>query len=118
MNKSELVQSLWDEIKRRSISHEDLVQIFDDYQDLVGDLSKSGEPYRTAVLHSHEEFPDLQRLIGRKHDEILKGRLMDAISALKKKVEAIESQTEHNSEKAETVEEEQPVRNRPNLRME
>src|SRR4051794_17191990 len=91
MNKSELVQSLWEEIKRRSISHEDLVQIFDEYQDMVSDFSKSGEPYRTALMHMHEEFPDMQRLVGRKHDEILKGRLLDAIGIFKKKIEAIEA---------------------------
>jgi hypothetical protein len=118
MNKLEMVQSLWEEIKRRSISHEDLVQIFDDYQDMVADFTKSGEPYRAALLHVHEEFPDMQRLVGRKHDEILKGRLVDAISSLKEKIELMESQTTESPETGEPSEPETHIRNKPNLRME
>ena len=127
MNKSEIVQSLWQRIKGSKQSHEDLVAIFQDYQDTVTEFSLSSESYRAALLRAPEEFPDLQRLVGRKHDEILKGRLIDAISSLKKKTEAIEAPDTSTSiggtsdQSVSTSEEPTPethIRNKPTLRME
>jgi len=119
MNKSELVQALSARINSRSQSFEELEQIFEDYKALVGELAASGPAYKSALQHVPEEFPDLQRLVGRKHDAILKGRLIDAVSILKKKVEGLEAQNAEPLEKPEEAPApEKRIRNTPNLGME
>ncbi|MEO6830839.1 MAG: hypothetical protein ABI378_01320 [Chitinophagaceae bacterium] len=94
MNKTEMVQSLWQRIKQPKHSMEQLTQIFAEYKAMVADFVSSGEDYREALLHTHEEFPDLQRLVGKGHDAVLKGRLVDAISSLKKKVAKLSGEVE------------------------
>ena len=118
MNKSEAIKSLSARINSRSQSMEDLTGIFEDYKMLVAQFAASDSSYGTALRHLPEEFPDLQRLIGRKHDAILKGRLIDAISLLRKKVEALEpQQIEQPEQSEESPAGEKRVRNTPNLGM-
>lgn len=94
MNKTEMVQSLWQRIKQPKHNMEQLTQIFAEYKALVADFVSSGEDYRQALLHTHEEFPDLQRLVGKGHDAVLKGRLVDAINSLKKKVATLSGEVD------------------------
>ena len=86
MNKSEMVQSLWERIKQPKHTMAVLTQIFEEYKATVADFAASSPEYQKALRHTPEEFPDLTRLIGKGHDAVLKGRLIDAIGALKKKV--------------------------------
>lgn len=94
MNKSEMVQSLWQRIKQPKHNMEQLTQIFAEYKAMVADFATSSADYREALLHMHEEFPDLQRLVGKGHDAVLKGRLVDAINSLKKKVAMLSGEVE------------------------
>lgn len=84
-----MVQSLWQRIKQPKHSMEQLKQIFAEYQALVVAFSITSTDYKVALLHTPEEFPDLERLVKKGHDAVLKGRLVDAINTLKKKVEQI-----------------------------
>ncbi|MBS1645420.1 MAG: hypothetical protein JST21_15475 [Bacteroidetes bacterium] len=89
MNQQEMVQRLWQQIKQPKHSMEQLKQIFAEYQALVVAFSITSTEYKAALRHTPEEFPDLERLVKKGHDAVLKGRLVDAINALKKKVEMI-----------------------------
>jgi hypothetical protein len=116
MNKSDAIKALSARLSSRSQNMEELTAIFEDYKILVGEIGALDPTYRIALQHLPEEFPDLQRLIGRKHDAILKGRLVDAISLLRKKVEALEPQQGEQPEESPAGE--KRVRNTPNLGME
>ncbi len=86
-----MVQGLWERIRQPKHTMPVLNQIFEEYKALVTEFKADSEDYVKALKHTHEEFPDLSRLIGKGHDAILKGRLMDAIGALKKKVTELEA---------------------------
>jgi len=101
MTKTEMVQALWAHVRQPNHSLEDLEQILEVYKDTVADFASSSPEYRKALLHTHEEFPDLQRLVGKKHDAVLRGRLIDAITSLKKKVADIESPVLPGTDEAE-----------------
>ena len=119
MNKTEAIQALSTRLKSTSGDIESLAVIFEEYKVMVAQFSASDPALGTALRHLPEEFPDLQRLIGRKHDAILKGRLIDAISTLRKKVEALElQQIEQPDQPVDAPAEEKRVRNTPNLGME
>ena len=119
MNNAERVKHLWARIKERSHSLDDLSQIFTDYKSIVSDISADEASNHIALRKLIQEFPDLERLIGRKYDAILKGRLIDAISILKKRIEELE--TQDNSEPLKSADEEagneKRVRNMPSLGM-
>jgi hypothetical protein len=118
MNKTAAILALSARINSRSQSLEELTQIFEDYKILVAELAGTDAAYKSALQHLPEEFPDLQRLVGRKHDAILKGRLIDAVSTLKKKVEGLEAPNVEPLEKQEeATSPEKRIRNTPNLGM-
>ena len=89
---------------------------------LVAAYKSEGPAYQDALQNVHEEFSDLERLISRKHDVILKGRLTDAIKAFMKKVESVhpELQTDETSQNAQGAAGDNQTfrRNKPGLNME
>ncbi len=91
MDKLQVVQSLKSRLSKTAQSHEDLVQVFEDYKATLTEILRSEDTYRTGLRRQGEELPDLQRLVDKKHDPILKGRLIDGLSAIKKKVEELEA---------------------------
>jgi hypothetical protein len=91
MSKLPIIQSLWDRVKKNGQTTEDLSALLDDYKDVLQDVMRESDDYKSSLRRWQEEIPDLQRLIPKKFDAILKGRLQDAIGALKKKVEAVEA---------------------------
>ena len=93
MTKLHTIQSLKVRLNARPQTLQDLVAVFEDYKRTVTSFISEGAPYSAALRHTHEEYPDLQRLIGKGHDAVLKGRLADALSTLRKKVEEIEKAT-------------------------
>jgi hypothetical protein len=125
MKNLEQVQTLWSRAKGASHDLAALGTLLDDFKTVLERVMASGDTYRADLRRLHEELPDLQRLITKKHDIVLKGRLQDAISALKKKVESVEAPVEETPAAAETTnegitvtEEKRHVRNTPNLGME
>lgn len=126
MKNLEQVQTLWSRAKGGSHDLAALATLLEDYKAVLEGVMASGDSYRTELRRLHEELPDLQRLITRKHDAILKGRLQDAIGALKKKVEAVEAPVEEapviipaeaTDDSMGLTEEKRSVRNIPNLGM-
>ena len=89
----ESIQLLNERIRKSGPGMADLEKLLDDYKALLTQVTAAGDEYRKDLRRLQEELPDLQRLVGRKHDAILKGRLQDAIVMMKKKVEAIEQPT-------------------------
>jgi hypothetical protein len=119
MTNIETVQALWDRAKQRAHTLEELTQLFNDYKETVNSLTSSTPEYKAALHYTPQEWPDLDRLIGKKHDLILKGRLIDAITNLKKKVGEIEAQVvEEQPIPDELLDVAPPRRNIPNLGME
>jgi hypothetical protein len=121
----EQVQTLWSRAKGGTHDLATLATLLEDYKTLLGQVMTSDESYRAGLRRLQEELPDLQRLITRKHDAILKGRLQDAIVALKKKVEVVEAPiaepdvpaTATADESGNITEEKRPIRNMPTLGM-
>ena len=125
MNSMEIAQGLWDRIKQPKHNLEELVVIFQDYKAAVTSISASDPEYKTALHYLAQEWPDLDRLIGKKHDVILKGRLMDAIAKMKKKIADLQVTPETEPEGGEKdyipdtlLDVAPPKRNIPNLGME
>ena len=127
MNYSGRVQSLWERIKQPSLQPDALSALLADYQQTLEEISASDEELRGKLRLQREELPDLQRLITRKHDAILQGRLQDAIGKMKKLVAAPEAppaETPGNPEQAASdipgrpgEEARKPFRNMPNIGM-
>jgi len=84
----------------------------------VSELAALSPAYKSALQHLPEEYPDLQRLVGRKFDAILKGRLIDAISLLKKKLELLDPEDAAPTQSVDDADLQGRVRNAPNLGME
>ena len=117
MNNQEAITALLTRLKQPAQqSTEALTQIFNDYKTLVADYKSAGSEYQTALQHVHEEFSDLERLISRKHDVILKGRLTDAIRAFMKKVESLHPESQTDAQGA-TGDDPTFHRNKPSLNM-
>lgn len=123
MNASEIAQQLWEQVRKSGQTLEQLNAILNDYQQAMDVLAANDDELRGKLRLQREEIPDLQRLITRKHDAILQGRLQDGIRKLKKLVcpepPATElPQAEGNKDIAtENPEPPKPFRNMPNLGM-
>lgn len=91
MSNSENVQALWERIKKPKLSLGDLSSLLNDYQSVLTEVMASRDEYR-ALRRQQEELPDLQRLLGKKYDSVLQGRLQDGISAVKRKIAEVEAQ--------------------------
>lgn len=129
MKNTEHVQALWERIKKPNVNLADLSTLLEDYKGVLGNIMAGDEDYRSSLRRLHEELPDLQRLVGKKHDAILKGRMQDAIGALKNKIDAGETPPEPETQTPAllgsdaaiiALQEEQapkPSRNMPNIGM-
>ncbi len=90
MSKLDAIKSLWQRAKAADHNTESLSTLLADYTRTLNEVMADGDDYN-SLRRLREELPDLQRLITKKHDAILKGRLQDGIGALKKKVEEVEA---------------------------
>lgn len=89
MNRLEVLQALTARINKPGHNLDSLTQIFEVYKALLSE-AMADEAYRNGLRRASEELPDLQRLIGKKHDAVLKGRLTDAIRTFRQLAEAAE----------------------------
>jgi len=113
-----MIQFLTAQAKRSTQTHDELVEIFENYKKMLLALEASEPAYRNSLQRLREEFPDIERIIIKKHDPILKGRLTDALTSFRKKVEEVEGVKEEEEPKStEALPEEKRVRNMPNLGM-
>lgn len=119
MNKVEMIQFLQTQAKRPTQTHDELVEVFENYKTMLIALEASGPDYRKGLQRLREEFPDIERIVIKKHDPILKGRLIDALSTFRKKVEELEGTADEAVETPteEPLNGERRVRNMPNLGM-
>jgi hypothetical protein len=127
MSKLDAVQTLWEQAKKSGQNMDDLEILLEDYKVMLNDVMASGDEYRKSLRRLYEEIPDLHRLVGKKHDAILKGRLQDAISILKKTVSVAETPPTTEAPNPEVTgtdttelsveEERKPFRNMPSLGM-
>ncbi len=129
MSNLEQIKGLWERAKSANHNTESLTTLLADYTRVLSVVTDSDEAYKTSLRRLREEIPDLQRLVTKKHDPILKGRLQDAINALRRKVEEVEAPpaevapvaSQDNTDAATGVvappEDGHRVRNMPNLGM-
>ncbi|MBS1615245.1 MAG: hypothetical protein JST06_03915 [Bacteroidetes bacterium] len=124
MNAAETTQKLWERVRKSGQPLAVLSDILNDYQQALETIAAGDESMRAKLRLQREEIPDLQRLITRKHDTILQGRLQDGIRKLKKVISPEEPPaelpgTESNAETMpdESPTEPKPFRNMPNLGM-
>ena len=101
MSNLETIKGLWERVRSANHNTESLTALLGDYSATLGTVTDTNEEYKTALRRLREEIPDLQRLVTKKHDPILKGRLQDAIHALRKKVEEVEAPPAEEAQPAE-----------------
>lgn len=69
----------------------DLETILNDYESALN-AAVAGDPeYKATLRRLIEEIPDMRRMIPKKFDAILKGRINDGLRAFRKQVEAREA---------------------------
>lgn len=90
MSQLEAVKALGTKLNQPGLRMDDLASLFEAYKQVLAGVMASDASYQTSLRRQHEELPDLQRLIGKKHDAILKGRLTDGLRAVRKKIEELE----------------------------
>lgn len=126
MIQAESLQVLWERVRKPGLDLEALSAILDELQRILEDIAASDAELRSKLRMQREELPDLRRLITKKHDAILQGRLQDSIGKIKRLLAAPEASPAEtpesnedgtNGEEGAAQQERKPFRNMPNLGM-
>lgn len=69
----------------------ELEAVLNDYEGALNAAVAGNPEYRAKLRRLIEEIPDLRRMIPKKFDAILKGRIQDGLRAFRKQVEEMEA---------------------------
>lgn len=128
MNRTETVKDLAARVNKSAQSSDALMPLFEEYKSLLSETVSADSEYRVALRRFSEELTDLQRLADKKYFPILKGRIIDGLSAMRKKAEELEASaapvstdqqtsTADGQSKSITPEVKPPTRNMPTIGM-
>jgi hypothetical protein len=69
----------------------DLETILNDYEAALNEAVAGNPDYKTKLRRLIEEVPDMRRMVPKKFDAILKGRINDGLRGFRKQVEELEA---------------------------
>lgn len=117
MSDLKAIDELKARLKKSSQSHDELLSVLEDYRGILKDFPLSSTEYRTLIQVRKEELPDLERIAGKKHDPILKGRLIDALNTLGLAISHSDNTSTQDQDDVQDDHAIKRVRNIPNLGM-
>ncbi len=90
MNNQDTIKALLERLGKAKNTPE-LEAVLDGYEAALGSAVAGNADYKPKLRRLQEEIPDLRRMIPKKFDAILKGRISDGLRAFRKQVEELEA---------------------------